>query len=80
MIEIGVDIHKYRYKNFPPKSLEKRPLKVVIAALIRKKGKKLVKRFVKPHLGLVSLLGASADGAVVARMNVFRTKIAAPRL
>jgi hypothetical protein len=52
----------------------------VIAALIRKKGKQLVKRFVKPHLGLVLVLGASADGAVATRMNVFRTKIAAPRL
>ncbi len=52
----------------------------MIAALIRKKGKQLVKRFVKPHLGLVLVLGASADGAVATRMNVFRTKIAAPRL
>ncbi len=80
MIEIGVDLHKNRYKNIPPKSLEKRPPKVVIAALIRKKGKQLVKRFVKPHFGLVLVLGASADGAVVVRMNVFRTKSSAPRL
>jgi hypothetical protein len=80
LIEIGVVLHKNRYKYFPPKSLEKRPLKVVIAALIRKKGKKLVKRFVKPHFGLVLTYGTSADWPAVARMNVFRTKFAAPRL
>jgi len=80
LIEFGVDLHKNRHKNIPPKSLEKRPPKIVIAALIRKKGKKLVERFVKPYLGLILVLGASADGAVVARMNVFRTKFSAPRL